>query len=181
MTDEPTPYRPHSTTSPGPTTPSLSTTPRASPPRSPVYRPPLDHELLRTFRTQVLALGAVWIAFALLYAVLVLALLPPAMEASRILLLAPALISILFGIAIIQKRLWAIRAATFLSFCSVLAVAYRAFQLNAPLALLGLVVPLLLLLQGWRVLDWAHQIRAAGFPLTTTPRRSTPPQTAGKA
>lgn len=134
--------------------------------------PPISRDLVRQFRTQAHALGALWIIIGTAaVAVAGLAFQGNAFLANnlggstQILLGIVASMGALWfalGLLTCLKQIWAVYIGLVLSYLSLLG---QVVNFN----ICGCIIVILMILQAHRVIGWAKKMRAAGFPMTTKP------------
>lgn len=137
---------------------------------------PVDPMLIRKFRQQIIALGAVWIILGIVGGgAMALALGgvdafaaaadvdgPVAPLVMQITLAAVAVLGVVWvilGIFACLKQLWAVYTGLVLSYISLVG---NVLTLN----LCALVILIVIILQAHRVIGFAKRLRAAGVPLT---------------
>lgn len=135
-------------------------------------RPRISRAVIRQFREQIHALGALWIiigSLALGLAAVALsgnkdveARIAGEYEVLVIILAVSGSLWLVLGIATLFKQMWAVYTALVLSYVSVVS---HLLNLNV----CALIIVILVILQAHRVIIWAGQMRAAGVPLTTRP------------
>lgn len=128
-----------------------------------------DPGIIKSFRQQIHALGALWIILGGL-ALLVMALMlgngnqmnAPRMDAQLQMITIGAMGAawLLLGVFTCLKQIWAVYVGLTLSYLSAIG---QLFSLN----LCGLAIMAVVILQAHRVIGWANKMRAAGIPLTT--------------
>lgn len=147
--------------------------PYASPTTAPGFSPtglsPEMSKLVRDFRSQTLALGVLWIIFALLVGGLGIFLLlgqaEPFESLAPILAVIFGAISLVWaaaGVGTFCKKSWGIYTGLVMSY---IALVGNVVNLN----LCGLVIIVVVLFQAHRVLGFMQKMRAAGLPLNTLP------------
>ena len=136
--------------------------------------PAVDPKLVRKFREQIHALGALWIIIGTLNSVLAVV----ALQGNRdlavriggdqqwvlILIAGMGVIWFVLGVITCLKHMWAVYVALVLSYLSLVG---QAVILN----LCGVVILIIVILQAHRVIAWSKRMRAAGVPLTAKPQR----------
>ena len=141
--------------------------------REPGPPPDVNRKMIRKFREQIHALGALWIFLGSVAGVIgVIALLGnPGLvdrdgDDQQLLLgfiAATGFVWFVLGVLTCLKQMWAVYVALALSYLSMLG---QILNLN----ICGCVILILVILQAHRVIGWASQMRAAGVPLTAKPR-----------
>lgn len=128
--------------------------------------------VLRNFRSQVVALGVLWIfvgTAALVMGVVFAGYLSDFREVQDPIHLGilgtAGLTWIVLGVLVCLKQTWALHVALTLSYLSLLGnlvwFQWPAIFVIAPL--------ILVIMQAHRVLNWARELTRAGIPLTTSP------------
>jgi hypothetical protein len=140
--------------------------------REPGPRPGVDRKMIRKFREQIHALGALWIIIgSLAGGIAIIALQGSPDYAARIgseqqvvlfLIAGMGLVWFVLGVLTCLKHMWAVYVALVLSYLSLLG---QVLNLN----ICGGIILILVILQAHRVIGWASQMRAAGIPLTAKP------------
>lgn len=132
----------------------------------------VDRTIIKKFREQILALGVLWILLGCLAGTVVVL----ASGGSRAfgaglagedrlllgIIAALALFWVVLGVLTCMKQMWAVYVGLVLSYISALG---NIIQLRV----CALVLLIFVILQAHRVIKWAGQLRAAGFPLTAKP------------
>jgi hypothetical protein len=134
--------------------------------------PAVDRKLLRKFREQIHALGALWIIIGSLAGVLAVVTLQGNRDLAAglgsdeqivlILIAGMGLVWFVLGVLTCLKHMWAVYVALVLSYGSLVG---QVFKLN----LCGGIILVIVILQAHRVIGWSKQMRAAGMPLTAKP------------
>lgn len=135
----------------------------------------VDRTMIRKFREQIHALGALWIFIgSLSSAVASYALQNGPDPTARIMigseqrvflvvLAGLGLTWLVLGVLTCLKQMWAVYVALALSYLSMVG---QILNLN----ICGGIIIILVILQAHRVIGWAKEMRAAGLPLTAKPR-----------
>ncbi|HYH66491.1 MAG TPA: hypothetical protein VD866_17490 [Urbifossiella sp.] len=133
--------------------------------------PPVNRKIIRKFREQIHALGAVWIILGGLAEGLVVVAQFVMKDAPRdipldspfwLFVAAVGLGWFMLGVCTCLKQMWAVYGGLILSYMS---FAGQLMNLNI---CAGIIV-LLVILQAHRVIGWARQMREAGVPLDARP------------
>ena len=142
----------------------------------PSLSPVIDRKLVRKFREQIHALGALWIFIGTVTAVLafvglqgnadVAARVAGNQSALLFVMEVMGIIWLILGVLTCLKQMWAVYVALALSYLSLVG---QILNLNV----CGGIIVVIVILQAHRVLGWAKQMRAAGLPLTAKPQRPT--------
>jgi hypothetical protein len=122
-------------------------------------------KVLKDFRSQIIALGALFIILGAIAAAAGVFILQSGKEGPQIVggfVVAIALAWFLLGACICAKQIWALYSALVLCYLSVIG---NVVNFN----LCSLIILAIVILQSHRVLGWAKQLRQAGIPLTTRP------------
>ena len=133
----------------------------------------VDRKMIRKFREQIHALGALWIIIGSLAGAITIIALQGSLDlAARVggeqqvvlfLIAGTGLVWFVLGVLTCLKQMWAVYVALVLSYLSLLG---QVLNLN----ICGGIILILVILQAHRVIVWARQMRAAGVPLTAKPR-----------
>lgn len=133
---------------------------------------PIDRAMVKKFRDQIHALGALWIIMGGAAAVLATIALLGNREVAlslghgqQIVLVVVALLSVCWltvGFATCKKQMWGVYAGLALSYLSLLGQVL-SFNICAT------VIVIIVILQAHRVIGWAKQMQAANLPLNTKP------------
>jgi hypothetical protein len=149
---------------------------QAPPPTAPVVAPePTNNELLemlKNFRSQIVALGAFWIFIGVMWCILGLVLtgliatsVGPRVEGGVLLgnvLVALGLAWVVLGIMACLKQIWTVYVGLGLSYLSLLG---NLLNFN----LCGLVILIVVIVQAHRVIGWAGKLTRVGIPLEALP------------
>jgi hypothetical protein len=138
----------------------------------------IDRTLVKKFRDQIIALGAVWLFLGFVAAAMAGVLMFGAPGNLNLgaggapgLLLAVlgvmGLVWLIVGVFTCMKQMWAVYTGLVLSYLSLIG---QVFNLN----ICSLVILIVVILQAHRVIGFANQMRAAGIPLTTRPGSLSP-------
>jgi hypothetical protein len=132
---------------------------------------PIDEKIIVDFRKNIHGLGGFWIFAAAVCAIIGAALLGGNMPVgdriagadellgAAVVVLILAGLWLIFGVCTCLKQTWAVYAGLALSYVSLLGNLYRV-------NICGLVVMLLVVIQGHRTLKLAGQMKRARIPLT---------------
>ena len=128
-----------------------------------------DRTMVRMFRQQIHALGALWIIIgSLSVALAIVALQGNSGVAGLVgnsdkivlaIVFAAGAIWFVLGLLTCLKKIWAVYVGLVLSY---LSLAGQALNVR----IIGVVIMILVILQAHRVIGWSKQMRAAGVPLT---------------
>jgi hypothetical protein len=126
-------------------------------------------KVLKDFRTQIVALGAVWIIMALLavgIGVMAGSVLDQDESTAQILLIVLGVSGLIWGtlgVFTCLKQMWAVYVGLVLSYLSVIG---NLLNFN----LCALIIVVVVIIQAHRVIGFARELARAGIPLDTKPQ-----------
>lgn len=130
-------------------------------------------KLLKDFRSQSLALGVLWLIFAVVIfaAIVMLLVLGGPLDTRMTILIVTALVQgvayVAAGVATLLKKPWGLYVGLVNAY---LAVVSNLLGLN----ICALVISIVIIVQGHRVIGFIKQLNGQGIPLDTKPEPFTP-------